>query len=271
VKTDHVFYRLFKDYPETLFDLLGEDPSTAYEMSAVQVKELQFTFDGVLVPENGEGTIYFLEVQFYDDAAFYPRLFGQVFLHQSDHYRGAKKSDAGALQDVRIVVIYPEYRANEELLWTTLHRDALAWPSIQRIYIDELPQTDNLYTEVVRLVIASPEEIPQAVQRLSGLAEIEGPMLDILQDIIVKKLPLLSPEEVKKMLGFMDTKLEDTRYYKDIAAKTEKRVTAENTVKMGLKMLKTGMSLEQVTAITELPAETLQAALQAEQQQEAKD
>ncbi len=67
MRTDHVFYRLFKDYPEALFNLLGEHPTSPYVMSAVQVKELTFSFDGVLVPENGEGTIYFLGVQFYDD------------------------------------------------------------------------------------------------------------------------------------------------------------------------------------------------------------
>ncbi len=260
MRTDHVFYRLFKDYPETLFDLLGEHPTSPYVMSAVQVKELAFSFDGVLVPENGEGTIYFLEVQFYDEPAFYPRLFGEVFLHLSDRYRGAKKSDAGMLQDVRIVVIYPERRENEEVLWTTLHRDALAWPSVERIYVDEIPQTDNLYTEVIRLVIAPAEEVAQEVQRLRGLPGVEGPMLDILQDIIVKKLTQLSPEEVTQMLGLTDTKIEDTRYYKDIAAKAE--------LKIAIKMLKAGQSFRQVAELTELPIETLKAALLQAQEEE---
>ncbi len=238
--------------------MLGEVPTSHYVMGAVQVKELAFSFDGILVPENGEGTICFLEVQFYDDPAFYPRLFGEVFLHLSDRYRGAKKSDAETLQEVRIVMIYPERRENEEVLWTTPHRDALAWPSVERIYIDEIPQTDNLYTEVIRLVIAPAEEIAQEVARLRGLPEVEGSMLDILQDMIIKKLTQLSPEEVTQMLGLTDTKIEDTRYYKDVfgkgATQTEERLVVN--------MLQAGMSVEQVTESTKLPIDKVRAVWQ---------
>ncbi len=260
MRTDHVFYRLFKDYPETLFDLLGEHPTNTYVMSAVQVKELAFSFDGVLVPENGEGTIYFLEVQFYDDPAFYPRLFGEVFLYLSDRYRGAKKSDAGMLQDVRIVVIYPERRESEEVLWTTLHRDALAWPSVERIYVDEIPQTDNLYTELVRLVVAAPEIAPQQAQHLMSLGA-SGSVLDILENIMVNKFPRMTRQEVQTMLGLTDTALRETQFYKDVAAET--------VLRMAIRMIKAGQSLEQVVELTELPIETIQAAL-LQAQEEAK-
>ncbi len=266
MRTDHVFYRLFKDYPETLFDLLGEVPTSPYVMSAVQVKELAFSFDGVLVPENGEGTIYFLEVQFYDDPAFYPRLFGEVFLHLSERYRGAKKSDGGTLQEVRIVVLYPE-RRGEAQLWTSLHRDQLSLPSVQLIYLDELAQTDNIYTELVRLVVAAPGVAPEQAQRLMSLGA-SGSVLDILENIMVNKFPRMSRQEIQTMLGLTDTALRETQFYKDVAAENESRVIAETTLKMGVKMLRAGQSLRQVAELTELPIETLRAALLQAQEEE---
>ncbi len=266
MRTDHVFYRLFKDYPETLFDLLGEHPTSTYVMSAVQVKELAFSFDGVLVPENGEGTIYFLEVQFYDDPAFYLRLFGEVFLHLSERYRGAKKSDGGMLQEVRIVVLYPE-RRGEAQLWTSLHRDVLTLPSVQLIYLDEIPQTDNIYTELMRLVVAAPAVAPEQAQRLMSLGA-SGSVLDILENIMVNKFPRMSRQEVQTMLGLTDTALRETQFYKDVAAEGKVEGRAEGKIEVAVKMLRAGMGFSQVAELTELPIETIQTALLQAQEEE---
>ena len=50
--TDPLFYRLFQERPELLFDLAGlAVPSPAsYQMQAVEVKQTAFRLDAVLVP-----------------------------------------------------------------------------------------------------------------------------------------------------------------------------------------------------------------------------
>jgi predicted transposase/invertase (TIGR01784 family) len=262
LRTDHVFYRLFKNYPEALFDLLGETPPGRYSLTAVEVKELSFRIDGVLVPEDDNGPIYFLEVQFYDDPEFYLRLFSEIFLYLRQMYREGDKSQG--LRDVRIVMLFPE-RQDTEQLWTSLHRDLFTLPSVVRIYLDELEETENIYTELMRLIVASPLEAPQQAQRLMSLGT-SGSVLDLLESIMVNKFPQLSRDEVQQMLGLTDTALKETQFYKDVFEEGFGEGFGEGeeakAIKVGLKMLRAGMSLEQTAEFTELSIETLRAAQQ---------
>lgn len=67
MKTDSLFYRLFKEFPGIFFELIGASPETAvnYQFTSVEVKQTAFRIDGVFLPEQGsENPIYFAEVQF---------------------------------------------------------------------------------------------------------------------------------------------------------------------------------------------------------------
>jgi len=83
VKTDSIFYRLFKEIPSIFFELIGNLPQTAdaYEFSSVEIKQTAFRIDGVFLPTQGEeNPIYFVEVQFQTDEEIYLRLFSEVAL-----------------------------------------------------------------------------------------------------------------------------------------------------------------------------------------------
>lgn len=103
MRRDSLFYRLFQQSPNLLFDLLESVPnnSSEYRFDSVAVKEPKFEIDGVFLPPDGKepGTIYFCEVQFQKDEQLYERLFSESFLY---FYRQRQRFD-----DWQAVVIYP--------------------------------------------------------------------------------------------------------------------------------------------------------------------
>jgi predicted transposase YdaD len=65
MRRDALFYRLFAQSPELLFELLEEKPNNVegYRFDSVAVKEPKFEIDGVFLPPESEppGVIYFCE------------------------------------------------------------------------------------------------------------------------------------------------------------------------------------------------------------------
>jgi len=61
MKTDHIFYRIFKDLPETFFELWGEaaEQINDYRFDSVELKQTAFRIDGVFLPQDLENLIYF--------------------------------------------------------------------------------------------------------------------------------------------------------------------------------------------------------------------
>jgi hypothetical protein len=68
VKTDSIFYKLFKTFPTIFFELMGQDPTEAeaYELRSVEIKQTAFRIDGVFIPVSNLPLqpIQFVEVQF---------------------------------------------------------------------------------------------------------------------------------------------------------------------------------------------------------------
>ena len=53
MKTDTIFYRIFLDFPEAFFELLGL-PTTEtanYQFTSREVKQLSFRLDGLFYPQ----------------------------------------------------------------------------------------------------------------------------------------------------------------------------------------------------------------------------
>jgi predicted transposase YdaD len=67
LKTDSIFYRIFQTDPGILFELLGQsaDLAVGYEFRSVEIKQLAFRIDGVLLPQPDalDQTVWFIEVQ----------------------------------------------------------------------------------------------------------------------------------------------------------------------------------------------------------------
>ena len=153
------------------------------------------------------------------------------------------------------MIIYPNRSIERE---QTLHfGNLLALNQVRRIYLDELGEAaeHSLGVGVVKLVI-EPEEtagqvarhlIEQAQQQLSDKA-VQRDLINLIETIIVYKLPQKSREEIAAMLGLSE--LKQTRFYQD--------TLLEMKLETMQRLLPMGLSLEQIAQALDLPLEVVQ-------------
>jgi predicted transposase/invertase (TIGR01784 family) len=259
MRRDSIFYQLFQQSPELLFELLEDKPDNAqdYRFDSVAVKEPKFEIDGVFLPPEFEtpGIIYFCEVQFQKDEKLYERLFGESFLY---FYRTRDR-----FFDWQAVVIYPS-RSIEQ---TNPHpyRALLSSDQVHRVFLDELGDIDQLPLGLALMVLTTLSEAiaPQAARDLLARSERESLSLQVRQGIIdmigtimVYKFTNLSRQEIDAMLGI---KIEETRVYRE--------AQEEKARAIALNMLKDNLPLEQISRLTGLTIVQLQQ-LQSDQSQQ---
>jgi predicted transposase/invertase (TIGR01784 family) len=150
MKTDAIFYEIFKEIPNIFFELIGQPNinSNTYEFTAPELKQTSLRLDGVFSTrqEFSNQPLYFVETQFYKDEEFYDRLFTGIFLYFSQ-YRPLNS-------DWYAVVIY-DRRSNEATLPPRYR--ALVEPHLRRFYLNETEEAteESLGVKIVRLVVAS--------------------------------------------------------------------------------------------------------------------
>jgi predicted transposase/invertase (TIGR01784 family) len=130
MKTDSLFYRLFKELPDLLFELLARptDPARRYRFDAVEVKDTSFRLEGLFLPpaDQPDWPLFFVEVQFQADPELYARLFTELFLYLRDHR---------PVHPWHAVVLYPSRALDPG---DQGHYDALLQSSrVTRIYLDD--------------------------------------------------------------------------------------------------------------------------------------
>jgi predicted transposase/invertase (TIGR01784 family) len=101
MRRDSIFYKLFQQRTTLLFELLPNPPKDvdSYRFDSVEVKETSFRIDGVFLPPNRFGLLYFCEVQFQLDEYLYERMMAEIHLYMRAH--------RDEFFDWRAVVIYP--------------------------------------------------------------------------------------------------------------------------------------------------------------------
>ena len=216
MKTDTIFYSLFQEFPSFFFELIDRPPdeATAYEFTSREIKQLAFRIDGLFLPktEEPEKPFYLAEVQFQPDADLYYRIFGELFLYLRQYK---------PLNPWRVVVIYPNRGIEHEQMLQ--FQELLTSQRVQRIYLDELPEAADrsLGVKVVKLVIEPAEtaaeqarqSIAMARQQLSDPTVLRD-LINLIETIIVYKLPQKSREEIAAMLNLSE--LRQTRFYQEV-------------------------------------------------------
>ncbi len=216
MKTDHLFYRLFHEYPELVFELTGGSvpTDTAYTLHAEEVKQTAFRLDGILVPPDTapDAPMVFLEAQSQPDDGFYPRWFTSLFLFL---YRQGRE------RDWRAVVIYPNRAAEKPppRAFATL----LDLPGVYRIYLEDIADcpatTPGL--QLAQLIIAEPAT---AIAKTNALADcyrdrLDDPQIrqffDFVVTILIYKFPNVTRERIKAMLHLPDVDLKQTVFYQE--------------------------------------------------------
>jgi len=219
LKTDSLFYRLFQNFPSLLFELIDVSVTNSeqYQFCSVEIKQTAFRIDGLFTPPqvDAESPLFFVEVQFSGEREFYSRLFGEIFLYLRQYQPS---------QLWRSVVIYPTRRV--DIGDTQHYTELLESPRVKRVYLDELEDNpESIGISLLQLVILPEETAVNQARELVTQAkqEIEQGMsqrqiLELVETIIVYKLPRLSREEIQQMLGFSDIDVKQTRFYQDVYA-----------------------------------------------------
>ncbi len=282
MKTDSIWYNMFLKFPDIFFELIGEPTtgSNSYRFDSVEVKELSFRIDGVFLPKskNPELPIHFVEVQFQKDENLYSRLFTEIFIYLRQH-----KPD----HDWLVTVVYPS--RSIEAVSPGWYREFFNSGRLQRIYLDELEpdKSPTVGQGMVKLIVTPPNE---AVSLAKGLFQqtkqdiaspkLQKDLIELLETIMVYKLPNKGREEIEAMFGLSE--LKQTKVYQEakmegiiegeikgrtegeIKGRTEGRIEGRTEGEINAKMeavpglLKLGLTVEQIATALKLSVEEIQ-------------
>jgi len=227
MKTDTLFYRLFKREPKLALELLGLDyAGDSYRFGSEEIKQTAFRIDGLFKPvsDDLDQPLIFVEVQFQADNDFYGRLFSEITLYL---YQNKPK------RDWLILVIYP-HRGIEK----TTSIEFLSFlnsPQLRRIYLEDYKNRSDLSPtlEFIRLIASDKQQtISRAKDLANRLGKIDLEGLDFIETILVYKLPHLSREDIKKMLSVYEVELKQTRFYQEIAEEERKEGRQEECLNL---------------------------------------
>jgi len=215
MRRDSIFYKLFQQYPNLLFELLTNPPENAdaYRFDSVAVKEPKFEIDGIFLPPESRnpGVVYFCEVQFQKDELLYERVFAESYLY---FYRNRAR-----FSNLQLVIIYPSRKIEQSD--TLPYENLLNSSQVNRIYLDELGNIRQLPVWVGLMVLTTLED-EQATQEARYLLATNqqeesqagnSAIIELITTIMVYKFENKSRIEVEEMLGIT---LQETRVYREI-------------------------------------------------------
>ncbi len=227
VKTDSIFYQLFKIYPDSFFQLIDREPQVrqgGYKFSSVEVKALSRRIDGIFLPQKRDGLrptkghracpIYFTEVQFQPDSLIYWRFVTESFLYlgqyqPKQHWQAvlifARKSlDPGVPPEYQFLVDTQQLRVFY----------------LKELVPDEVPELGieilKLILEPQRTAISKAKQVISQAEQEVNDASLKRDVIGLIQDVIVYKFPQRPRSEIEAMFGLEE--LRKTRYYQDVAA-----------------------------------------------------
>ncbi len=269
MKTDTIFYKLFQEFPNIFFELIGkpETNTNLYEFTSQEIKETGFRLDGIFLtldstPEIAVNEpIYFVEVQCYKDKRFYDRLFSSILLYFYQYQPTNPNWYAIVIFDARTNDVDFPQRLNS-------FREA----HLRCFYLDEMGDApyQSLGLGIVKLIVEGKQKAKESVKQLVNQAReevkdtaIQRKVLELIEAILVNKFPNLSREEVKAMLSM--ELIKGTRVYQEL--KEEAREEVKEEVKQELKeevkieiiakLLQRGMNVQEVAEILELDVEVV--------------
>jgi predicted transposase/invertase (TIGR01784 family) len=215
--TDPIFYRLFETSPETFFLVLAMAADSAKEMAAryqyeaLEFKETSHRVDRVFRPKEPGLPLYFLEVQFYRLPSVFADLLAKAYTYLKQHDPG---------QAYYGVVLFASRALEPEHL--APYQPLLDVGLIRRFYLDEMPelagaplglsilylirQTESQAAVTARVLVArSKKEI--------GDEALRADLVELIETVILYKLPRLSREEIQAMLQVHD--IRESRVYQE--------------------------------------------------------
>jgi len=198
MKTDSLFYELFKLHPASLFELAGLEADGEYVFESITVKSTEKRMDGFFRSTDGSGRNIFLEVQGYDDNAIYWRFLREI----SVYYELTEKR----LPFVAVILFIDEKYDPKNCPVKFVSPNRLI-----RLYLPKclkaLGNKASPLTVLKPIVLSDKEKLPQAVPKWkTEIDSMKLPestnkvLIDLLENAILSRFPKLTLEEIKKMI-----------------------------------------------------------------------
>ncbi|MCS6989951.1 MAG: Rpn family recombination-promoting nuclease/putative transposase [Chloroherpetonaceae bacterium] len=203
MRADKLVYLLLQLAPQGFFALIGRNPNDAerYEFKSVELKETAFRIDGIFAPKSDEDELYFVEAQFQRDETFYARFFAEIFLYLKQY--PAKRWKA--------IALYPSRSVEQKDL--AGYEGLLSFAGIQRIYLDEMPESESVSVGLFRLLAESERTAGEAARKL--VAKASPAEINLIEQILSYKFKTLTRKEIREMLQIQEELLKDTAFYRE--------------------------------------------------------
>lgn len=213
------------------------------------------------MPHKRSWPLYFVEVQFQRKEKFYANLFAKVFCYLEEN---------DASQEWIAVAIFPG--RNEEPRSLGSYEDLLKSRRVKRVYLNELnlPANPPPGLRLLQLVTARMEQTRRLVDSLVASAraaygdgEIAGRVIELAEELLIRKFSEMDREEVRKMFHLTD--LRQTRVWQEakeegvaegiVKGKVEGKAEgkADTQRELVAKWLAKGMSHKRIAELLETP------------------
>jgi predicted transposase/invertase (TIGR01784 family) len=206
MRTDTIFYQLFKAFNSLLFELLNLPVEEGYQFTSVEVKEKSFRLDGIFAPSQADKLIYFIEVQFQPKPSFYGEFLGEVFLYLSQF---------DPKNDWKIVAIFGK-RSLEPTGITTFQGELIDSGRIVRVYLDELKTEASIGIAIIQLITSSSQDALKLVTEIKAKISnqlVSQDIMELIETVILYKFKNLSREAIEAMFALSD--LKQTKVYQE--------------------------------------------------------
>lgn len=258
MKTDALLYNLFQSFPELFFELIGQDPglATGYRFSSIEVKQIAFRMDGVIISENPDQPLYFLECQFQKDDDIYLRLIGQICMY----FRREK-----FMGDWQAVVLFARRSMDPGI--PQIYRAFEASRQVQQFYLEDLANLGSLAFNVLGLLSTPKRRLKKRVGELIPRLDTETldpgrreQIMEMLETIVIAKFPKMSRQEIEAMLRVQS--LRNTRVFQE----GREEGSEQTKLRMILRLVALEIPVEKIAEAAELSVEQVEAVLASQQQ-----
>jgi len=199
MKTDSLFYELFKLHPQSLFELAGLEADGEYVFESITVKSTEKRMDGFFRSTDGSGRNIFLEVQGYDDEAIYWRFLREI----SVYYELTEKR----LPFVAVILFIDKKYDPENCPITDFKPPnrliRLYLPDCLKAIGDKASPLTVFKPVVLEKKKLLPEAVPKWKNEIDSLKLSESTsklLIDLLENAILSRFPTLTLKEIQKMI-----------------------------------------------------------------------
>jgi len=249
MKTDALFYELFKFDPQSLFDLIRVNAEGQYVFESITAKTTEKRMDGLFRRTDGAGPNLFAEVQGYPDKKIYWRFFREI----STWYE--QNDDDHPFIAVVLFTDKAFDPGNPGLSFAKPNRlIRCCLPNL----LKKIGKKSSALTVLKPLVLKDRKKLPESVCqwdaeiRAMGLPRAKTEILnELLEYAVLQRFSDLTLEEVRKMIQL--TPLEKTVAVQELMQISHLQGKQENKTETALNLLKMGLLTdEQIAKATNL-------------------